>query len=248
MAAQMAAAYEAAGRGDYASCARIWTPLAHAGVAARAEQYRRLLRRRPGRRARRRARREVAHARGQAGDPVGQRNLAAALFQGRGRRAGLCARRRALSRRRRTGRCAGAGHAELDAARRRGDRARLRRGAPPRRTRRRAGHRRLDDAARHDLSQRARRRTRRARGRRLVAQGRRCWAMPTARRCLARPIISARASRAIRLAAFGWLLRARDGGSPLAGPVLRRGARDAVAGRDGGGREARRRAAAEPAA
>ena len=51
---------------------------------------------------------------------------------------------------------------------------------------------------------------------RLVAQGARRAAMPTGRRCSAPPTISAAASRAIAVAAFAWLMRARDGGSTLA--------------------------------
>ncbi len=102
------------------------------GRAARAEQYRRLLRRGARRRARSGARRDAgSRSRPRAGDPVGQRNLAAACIS------------RAKASRRDDARAAsstalaadqgdatGAGHAVLDAARRRSAAGRPRRGAP----------------------------------------------------------------------------------------------------------------------
>ena len=70
----------------------IWAPLAHAGVARAQNNIGACFAEGLG------VERDPALAvqwltlAAAAGDPVGQRNLRGALFQGRGRRAGLCAR------------------------------------------------------------------------------------------------------------------------------------------------------------
>ena len=125
----MAAAYEAAARGDYAAALAIWGPLAHAGVARAQNNIGACFAEGLG------VARDPALAlnwltlAAEAGDPVGQRNLAALYFKGEGveqdyGRAAELYRAAAEA-----GDAPGAGHAELDAARRRGDRARFCRGA-----------------------------------------------------------------------------------------------------------------------
>ena len=78
VAERMAAAYEAAGRGDYAAALAIWTPLAHAGVARAQNNIGACFSEGLGveRDADLAAKWLAASA--ASGDPVGQRNLAAA--------------------------------------------------------------------------------------------------------------------------------------------------------------------------
>src|SRR5215467_13026301 len=82
--AQMAAAYDASGRGDYAAALAIWGPLAQAGVARAQSNVGACFAEGLG------VERDCALAlrwltlAAQAGDPVGQRNLAAAYFTGAG--------------------------------------------------------------------------------------------------------------------------------------------------------------------
>ena len=135
----------------------------------------------------------------EAGDPVGCRNLATLYFRGEGVARGPRPRRRALPPGRRGRRRRGAGHAELDAARRRGDR----RPTPPRRAawpRAAAAQGNAASMTRLGmmLPQRHRRRARPGRGRALVGARPPRAATPTPRRCSARPAHSARASRATR--------------------------------------------------
>src|SRR5262245_63724167 len=84
VAAQMTAAYEAAGRNDYAAALEIWNPLAHAGVARAQNNIGACFAEGLG------VERDAALAvrwltlSAGAGDPVGQRNLAAAYFKGEG--------------------------------------------------------------------------------------------------------------------------------------------------------------------
>ena len=80
----MAAAYEAAERGDYATALAIWEPLAQAGVARAQNNIGACFAEGLG------VERDPALAvrwltlAAEAGDPVGQRNLAALYFKGEG--------------------------------------------------------------------------------------------------------------------------------------------------------------------
>src|SRR5882724_1131382 len=84
LAAQMAGAYEAANRGDYAAALEIWTPLAHAGVARAQNNIGACFAEGLG------VARDAELAvkwltvAAENRDPVGQRNLAAAYFKGEG--------------------------------------------------------------------------------------------------------------------------------------------------------------------
>ncbi|HMK79136.1 MAG TPA: tetratricopeptide repeat protein, partial [Xanthobacteraceae bacterium] len=84
IAAQMAAAYEAASRNDYATALAIWTPLAHAGVARAQNNIGACfaeglgVERDPGLAV------KWLGVAAQGEDPVAQRNLAAAYFKGEG--------------------------------------------------------------------------------------------------------------------------------------------------------------------
>ena len=100
----------------------IWAPLAHAGVARAQNNIGACFAEGLGveRDAKLAERWLIARGRGRRSGRAAQ--SCDALFQGRRRRAGLRACGRTLSRRRRTRRCSGAGHAELDAAGRRRDR------------------------------------------------------------------------------------------------------------------------------
>lgn len=81
---RMAAAYDAAGRGDYAAALEIWTPLAHAGVARAQNNIGACFAESLGvERDAKLAERWLTLA-AEAGDPVGQRNLAALYFKGDG--------------------------------------------------------------------------------------------------------------------------------------------------------------------
>src|SRR5262249_38557809 len=81
---RMAAAYDAAGRGDYAAALDIWTPLAHAGVARAQSNIGACFSEGLGvERDARLAERWLSLA-AEAGDPVGQRNLATLYFKGEG--------------------------------------------------------------------------------------------------------------------------------------------------------------------
>src|SRR5262245_28348522 len=82
--AQMAAAYQAAGRNDHVAALEIWNPLAHAGVARAQNNIGACFAEGLG------VARDPALAlrwltlAADAGDPVGQRNLAAGYFKGEG--------------------------------------------------------------------------------------------------------------------------------------------------------------------
>src|SRR5262249_4472878 len=119
----------------------------------RTEQCRRLLLRRSWRRARSGAGAALADAVRRGRRPGRAAQSGGDLFQRRRRRAGLLTCRRTLPRRRRAGRRARAGHAELDAARRRVHPRRAGRGPPLGSGGGREGRRRGDDAARHALPQ-----------------------------------------------------------------------------------------------
>lgn len=84
VAARMAAAYEAAGRSDFATALGIWGPLAQAGVARAQNNVGACFAEGLGiERDAKLALRWLTLA-AEAGDPVGQRNLAAAFFKGEG--------------------------------------------------------------------------------------------------------------------------------------------------------------------
>ena len=84
VAAQMAAAFEAANRNDYAAALELWTPLAHAGVARAQNNIGACFAEGLG------VERDGELAvkwltiAAENRDPVGQRNLAAAYFKGEG--------------------------------------------------------------------------------------------------------------------------------------------------------------------
>jgi len=81
---RMAAAYDAAGRGDYATALEIWTPLAHAGVGRAQNNIGACFSEGLGvERDPKLAERWLALA-AAGGDPVGQRNLASLYFKGDG--------------------------------------------------------------------------------------------------------------------------------------------------------------------
>jgi TPR repeat protein len=81
---RMTAAYDAAGRGDYAAALEIWTPLAHAGVTRAQSNIGACFAEGLGvERDGKLAERWLALA-AEAGDPVGQRNLASLYFKGEG--------------------------------------------------------------------------------------------------------------------------------------------------------------------
>ena len=84
VAEQMAAAYEAAGRGNFQAALEIWGPLAHAGVARAQNNIGACFSEGLGvARDAKLAERWLTLA-AEAGDPIGQRNLALSPFQGRG--------------------------------------------------------------------------------------------------------------------------------------------------------------------
>ena len=113
--AVMARAHEAARTGDYHTALSIWGPLAQAGNARAQNNIGACFAGGFG------VDRDAALAlrwltlSAEAGDPVGQRNLASLLFKGEGDGAGLHPRRRLLPQGCRTERRRGPGHAELDA-------------------------------------------------------------------------------------------------------------------------------------
>lgn len=84
VAERMAAAYDAADRGDYETALSIWTPLAHAGIARAANNIGACFSEGLG------VARDVKLAEcwlsvaSEGGDPVGQRNLASLYFKGEG--------------------------------------------------------------------------------------------------------------------------------------------------------------------
>src|SRR5262245_3470788 len=81
---RMAAAYDAAARGDYKAALDIWTPLAHAGVARAQSNIGACFSEALGvDRDPKLAERWLLLA-AEAGDPVGQRNLATLYFKGEG--------------------------------------------------------------------------------------------------------------------------------------------------------------------
>ena len=135
---RMAEAYEASSRGDYARALEIWGPLAHAGVARAQNNVGACFTEGLGVERDPKLALQWLSLAAAAGDAVGQRNCAALYFKGEGVEQDFL---RALELYRAAAEQddgAGAGHAELDAARRRSHRARLRRraansrNAPPR--------------------------------------------------------------------------------------------------------------------
>ena len=163
----------------------------------------------------------------EAGDPVGQRNLASLYFKGEGVEQDYRPRRR-RSTARPPSRATRPAQDMLSWMLLEGEvmRARLRRGAALGDGRGRAGHRLGDDAARHALSQCARRaRATRPRPPRWWRKAAACAAMPTARRCWARPAISAPACRAIAVAALRLAAARAAGRQRACRPFLRGGAR-----------------------
>src|SRR5262249_2833184 len=84
VAARMAAAYEAAGRNDYATALKIWGPLAHAGVARAQNNVGACFSEGLGVWCDQALALRWLTLAAEAGDPVGQRNLAAVYFKGAG--------------------------------------------------------------------------------------------------------------------------------------------------------------------
>ena len=220
----------------------IWGPLAHAGVARAQNNVGACFAEGLG------VARDLALAlrwltlAAEAGDPVGQRNLAALYFKGEGVDAGLCA----------------APPSSIGAAAEQGDgpaqdmlswmllegeviAARCRSSAALGRSGRRAGHRRamtrlgmiFHNALGVERDRRA--------GGAMVGDAPPSVATPTARRCSGAALHLGAGVARDGVAALAWLLRARTGGSALAAAYLRSRARDAVAGRHRGRRAARRR-------
>ena len=167
---QMTAALAAALRNDYATALNLWEPLARKGVARAQNNIGACFAEGLGVPRDHGLALRWLSAAAEAGDPVGQRNLANLCFKGEGALRDLRAGGVALSRRRRTGRRAGAGHAELDPARRRSRlRGKFGRSAAMGARRRATGHSDIDDAPRHDLPPCPRRRARPCGSRKLVA-------------------------------------------------------------------------------
>jgi len=84
VAAQMAAAYNAASRGDYAAALETWAPLAHAGVARAQNNIGACFAEGLGVERDPQLAVRWLELSANSGDPVGQRNLAAAYFKGEG--------------------------------------------------------------------------------------------------------------------------------------------------------------------
>ena len=117
-------AYDAARRGDYAAALAIWGPLAQAGVARAQNNIGACFRRRARRRARSGAGPALADPRGggrRSGRPA--QSCAALYFKGEGVEQDYARAAELYRAAAEAGRRAGAGHAELDAARRRQHRA-----------------------------------------------------------------------------------------------------------------------------